>query len=64
MEHQRNPGLFSWITFHFIQATYCERLERSEQLEPAVRGYLNSGITFSANSRMFFSAISCGMPPK
>jgi hypothetical protein len=26
--------------------------------------YLNSGITRSANSRMFFSAISCGMPPK
>jgi hypothetical protein len=27
-------------------------------------GYLNFGITFSANSRMFFIAISCGMPPK
>ena len=24
--------------------------------------YLNSGITFSANSRMFFSDISCGKP--
>ena len=26
--------------------------------------YLNSGMTFSANSRIFFIAISCGMPPK
>jgi hypothetical protein len=28
------------------------------------RFYLNSGITRSANSRIFFIAISCGMPPK
>ena len=28
------------------------------------RCYLNSGITLSANRRIFFSAISCGMPPK
>jgi hypothetical protein len=35
-------------------------LFRFERLEPAVRGYLNSGITFSANRRMFFSAISHG----
>ena len=26
--------------------------------------YLNSGMTFSANKRMFFIANSCGMPPK
>ena len=26
--------------------------------------YLNCGMTFSANSRIFLSAISCGMPPK
>ena len=26
--------------------------------------YLNSGSTFSANKRIFFIAISCGMPPK
>jgi len=37
-----------------------ERFELLERLEPAVRGYLNSGITFSANHRMFVSAISHG----
>lgn len=26
--------------------------------------YLNSGMTFSANKRIFFKANSCGMPPK
>jgi hypothetical protein len=41
-----------------------ERLELLERFEPAADRYSNSGMTFSAKSRMFFSAISCGMPPK
>ena len=41
-----------------------ERFERLERLELFRIRYLNCGITFSANRRMFLSAISCGMPPK
>lgn len=37
---------------------------RFERFEPAAGCYLNRGITFSANRRIFFIAISCGMPPK
>jgi hypothetical protein len=37
-----------------------ERLELFERFELSAICYLNSGVTFSANSRMFFSAISCG----
>jgi len=37
-----------------------ERLELFERFELPAVYYLNSGITFSANSRMFFIAISHG----
>jgi hypothetical protein len=44
---------------------WSETNERNEADEPFSSAcYLNSGITRSANKRIFFSAISCGMPPK
>ena len=46
-----------------LLATSFERLERFERLELSAVCYLNCGITRSANSRMFLSATSCGMPP-
>jgi len=35
-----------------------------EEFGLRMSGYLNSGMTRSANKRIFFSAISCGIPPK
>src|SRR4029077_12443938 len=50
----------------FLQArTNSKRLERFEPFERLeLQRYLSSGITRSANSRIFFIAISCGIPPK
>jgi hypothetical protein len=50
------PTLSFFAYFAFSAAKSFSLLSRT--------AYLNSGSTLSANKRIFFIAISCGMPPK
>jgi hypothetical protein len=62
-------GLAGLVILAFSTASltaFClrEYIDKKSRPTRYTEYYFNSGMTRSANSRMFFSAIACGMPPK
>ena len=58
-------GIFRDLVAALPRCALCgEFFLFSLRLATAATSYLNSGMTFSANRRIFFNASSCGMPPK